>query len=590
MIMNQVLREARLAFVGVAFLCLSVSANAQSSKQNLRQEENVRPSVSTQRQQFDAKQYLELLGATLKELQIYYVDSIDYANALQVGIDAMLEELDPYTELFSEDDQANFKTMTTGEYGGIGSLIMQRGDTVIISEPYAGNPAVEVGLRAGDAILSIDGISMVGKNTSDVSEQLRGAPGSTFRLEVLRPFESTPRFFDVVRRKILIPAVSYYTWLNDSIAFIQLDSFTDKASQEFHSAVLALREERPMKGLVLNLRGNGGGLLDEAVKILGLFLPKGSTVVQTKARLPQWNSIYKTPTEPIDTVMPIAVLVDRNTASAAEILSGALQDMDRAVVLGERSYGKGLVQSTHSLPYNALLKFTSAKYYIPSGRCIQAIDYNQRDEEGRVSRIPDSLTTVFHTAAGREVRDGGGIKPDVEMKPQTISTLSYYLRSGNYFFDYAVRYRAGHDSIAPAADFCITDADYADFTQWLQQRKFTYARMSRKKLAELREAVALEGYADIARPALDSLERQIGNDLESELSALRPEVEGLLNQEIATNYYYREGEAAQVLKTDSLVLNAVQLLSDPQRYHSLLQPAPVAEPKSAGRTTKKNKK
>jgi carboxyl-terminal processing protease len=562
------------------------SAQAQPSELTLRSSRESRTETKTGQQQFDAKQYMDLLGATLKELQIYYVDSIDYTRALRAGLDALLEELDPYTNFFDEEDQESFKTMTTGEYGGIGALIMQRGDTVYVSAPYEGNPAVEAGLRAGDAIISLDGERMTGHTTSEVSEKLRGQAGTSFRLEILRPTESKTRFYDIKRRKVVLPSVPYYGWMNDSIGYIHLESFTDKAAQDVLTALTQLRAERSLAGLVLDLRDNGGGLLDEAVKIVGYFLPQGTTVVQTKARHPQWNSTYKTPGQPIDTTLRIAVLVDRGTASAAEIVSGSLQDMDRAVILGERTFGKGLVQSTHSLPYNTLLKFTSAKYYIPSGRCIQAIDYRHGEEGGDV-RIPDSLTQVFHTVGGREVRDGGGIQPDVERQPQQISTLSYYLRAGNHIFDYATRYRAAHDTIAPALEFSIKDADYADFCDTLLSQKFSYARYSRKKLTELRDAARLEGYADAVRAELDTLDARLGNNLAAELKTFQPEITSLINQEIATRYYYVRGGEAQQLKTDSLALQAMELLTDATKYRELLsapQPAtPQVEPKHKGK-------
>jgi carboxyl-terminal processing protease len=559
--------------LGMALWMAAETLQAQAPKRQLRSEEQTYSAAQTTgRQQFDAKQYMDLLGAALKELQIYYVDSINYANALRSGIDALLAELDPYTDFFDEEDQNDFKTMTTGEYGGIGSLIMQRGDTVYVSAPYEGNPAVEVGLRAGDAILSIDGERMTGRTTSEVSEKLRGQAGTSFRLEILRPTETQSRFMEVQRRKVVLPSVPYYGWMNDSIGYIHLDSFTDKAAQDVLSALTTLRaSNRPLRGLVLDLRDNGGGLLEEAVKILGYFLPKGTTVVQTKARLAQWNSVYKTQSEPIDTTLRIAVLVDRGTASASEIVAGSLQDMDRAVILGERTYGKGLVQSTHSLPYNTLLKFTSAKYYIPSGRCIQAIDYRHGEEGGDV-RIPDSLTHVFHTVGGREVRDGGGIKPDVERKPQQISTLAYYLRAGNHIFDYATRYRAAHDTIAPASEFSITDEDYAEFCDSLIAQKFSYARYSRKKLAELREAARLDGYADAVKAELDTLDARLGNNLSAELRTFQPEIMSLINQEVATRYYYVRGGEAQQLLSDSLAIRAAEVLGNVGEYQGLLTP------------------
>lgn len=573
--MNQVLRDIWCIFFGL-LLTLSIGtapADAQSKKDATKEEvPTANTPNKTQRQQFDARQYVEILGSALKELQMYYVDSIDYPKILTAGIDAMLAELDPYTEFFNEEDQKDFRTMTTGEYGGIGAIIMQRGDTVYIRDPYEGQPAAEAGLRPGDAILSIDDEGMLKKTTDVVSEKLRGQPNTSFRLKILRPTETEPRTVEIIRRKITLPAVSFYGWLNDSIAYISLESFTDKAAQEVQEALLTLRQKGTMKGLVFDLRDNGGGLLDEAVKILGFFLPKGSTVVETKAKLPQWNSTYKTPAEPLDSTTRIAVLVNRGSASAAEILSGALQDMDRAVIMGERSFGKGLVQSTHQLPYNTLIKFTSAKYYIPSGRCIQAIDYSHRNEDGSVGRIPDSLTHVFYTQAGREVRDGGGIKPDVELNPQKLSTLAYYLQIGNHIFDYANLYRMQHDSIGNAGTFSITDADYADFCERVKKQNFTYARISNKKLKELREAAQVEGYADVTNNELDSLEAKLGKNLDGELQTFKSEIMSLINQEIAMRYYYQRGGRQQMLLIDSLSIQAATLLADEARYKQLLTP------------------
>lgn len=576
MFMNQVLRDIWRIFFGL-LLALSIGttpADAQGGKEATKEEA---PTANTQnkaqRQQFDARQYVEILGSALKELQMYYVDSIDYPKILTAGINAMLAELDPYTEFFNEEDQKAFRTMTTGEYGGIGALIMQRGDTVYIRDPYENQPAAEAGLRPGDAILSIDDENMLKKTTDVVSEKLRGQPKTSFRLKILRPTETEPRTVEITRQKITLPAVPFYGWINDSIAYISLESFTDKAAQEVQEALLTLRRAGNMKGLVFDLRDNGGGLLDEAVKILGFFLPKGSTVVETKAKLPQWNSTYKTPAEPLDSITRIAVLVNRGSASAAEILSGALQDMDRAVIMGERSFGKGLVQSTHQLPYNTLIKFTSAKYYIPSGRCIQAIDYSHRNEDGSVGRIPDSLTHVFHTRAGREVRDGGGIRPDVELTPQKLSTLAYYLQMGNYIFDYANLYRMQHETIGDAATFSITDADYADFCESLKNKNFSYARISNKRLKELREAAQVEGYAEAAQNELDSLEAKLGKNLDGELQTFKSEIMSLINQEIAMRYYYQRGGRQQMLLIDSLSIKAAALLADKSRYNQLLSPS-----------------
>ena len=513
-------------------MACTTQAIAQSSNQNTQKKKVADLHL-------DAQQYMEILGQAITTLQGQYVDTIDWGRALAAGIDAMLADLDPYCEFYSEDDQSNFKTMTTGEYGGIGALIQQRGDTVIISNPYEGRPAQEAGVRVGDAILSIDGESMIKKTTSQVSEKLRGTAGTTFTLRVKRPFVDEPIDFQITRRKIVLDAVPYSGWLNDSIGYIYLSSFTDKAAQEVQDALVTMRQQsdRQLKGLVFDLRENGGGLLEEAVKIVGMFVPKGSLVVETKAKRPEWNSSYRTNTVPIEPELPLVCLINRNSASASEILSGALQDLDRAVIMGERSFGKGLVQSTRQLPYNTLCKFTTTKYYIPSGRCIQAIDYNM----GQAEQIPDSLTHAFQTANGREVRDGRGIKPDVEQKPQQMSNLAFYLDREYIIHDYATRYRHEHEQIAPIGEFHITDAEYADFCQ--------------KALQDKKDSILTVLRVFDMKHDLDSLSDEIRQDIESE---------------IALRYYYQRGQSQQGLLADSLAKSAAEVVADADRCRAIL--------------------
>lgn len=505
-----------------------------------------------------AQQYMEILGQIMTILEGHYVDSIDWAKAMDAGINAMLYELDPYTEFYSEEDQESWRTMTTGEYGGIGAVIQQHGDTVVIANPYVGMPAAAAGLRPGDQILRIDGVDMTGKTTADVSEKLRGEPGTTFVLTYRRPYTAEgPQELTIERRKVTTPAVPYHALLNDTTAYIQLDQFTDRAAQELQDALRALRQSaaaaRPgqsLTGLVIDLRGNPGGLLEEAVKILGMFVDKGSIVVETKAKLMQWNATYRTAVQPIEPDLRIVVLQNRGSASAAEIVSGALQDMDRAVVMGERSFGKGLVQSSRTLPYNTVVKFTSAKYYIPSGRCIQAIDYTHRNEDGSVGRIPDSLTHVFHTAAGRPVRDGGGIMPDLDLAPQVMSNVLFMAVSRNVVFDYATRYRQEHDTIPSPADFHLTDAEYADFCRQLRAN------------------------------VTDSVTRRFQVfDLDGDLDSLRSEVACGIEQAICLRYYHQRGQTEKMLSGDSLVHRAAALLADPQRYAALLSPPAAQEQK-----------
>lgn len=501
----------------------------------------------------DIQQYMEILGSAITTLQGHYVDTIDWNRVLTAGIDAMLGELDPYCEFYSEEDQSEFKTMTTGEYGGIGALIQQHGDTVKIANPYYGRPAQEAGVQVGDAILAIDGESMIKKTTSQVSDKLRGQAGTTFTLRLLRPFEAEPFDVKITRRKIVLDAVPYYGWVNDSVAYIALNQFTDKAAQDVQSALYTLRNDagHELKGLVFDVRSNGGGLLDEAVKIVGMFVPKGSPVVETKARRPEWNSSYRTNTNPTEPNLRIVCLVDRSSASASEILAGSLQDLDRAVVMGERSYGKGLVQSTRPLRYNTLMKFTSAKYYIPSGRCIQALNYGV---DGQVAQIPDSLTHVFYTANGREVRDGRGIKPDVELKPQVMSNMTFYLSRENEMFNYATRYHHAHATIPEVGAFQLSDADYDLFKQQVMANK---------------------------KDSILSLLKV--DDAAHELDSLRTEIQQVLESEIVLRYYYQQGQEAQNLRFDQQVKAAAELLADADRYEAILNPK---EGKDKGKSIK----
>jgi len=531
--------------------CLPQQAGAQSATLDEKKSDA----------RLDAQQYMEILGTTIRTLQTYYVDSVDWSRVLTAGIDAMLSELDPYTQFYTEDDQQEFKTMTTGEYAGIGAIIMQLNDTVCISEPYDKMPAAQADLWPGDRILAIDNENMIGKGTSYVSEHLRGQPNTSFSLKFLRPGEKEPRVAELTRKKILIDAVPYYGWLNDSIGYIQLNNFTDKAALEVQTALVELRKGN-LKGLVFDLRSNPGGLVDEAVKLVGMFVPKGSAVVETKTKMADNNTTYRTNTPPIEPDLKMTVLIDRSSASASEILSGALQDYDRAVVMGERSYGKGLVQSSRPLPYNTILKFTSAKYYIPSGRCIQAIDYQAkrvaRWEAGHdtpdLGRIPDSLTHVFHTAAGREVRDGGGIKPDVESKPQTISNLTYYLQRENRIFHFANRLRFENETLP-----IVTDSIYSDFCK------------------------------EVIATRRDTVLKIMSIDLEHDLDSLKSEIVDQLTQELALRYFFRRGLIKKSLEGDLLVKEAVTLLGDDKRYRELLKPTIVSKEANKKTKNKRNK-
>lgn len=518
---------------------------------------------------------LDIMGASMAMLDRYFVDTVDMQRLSRQGIDAMLQSLDPYTEYYSKEDNDKLKLLTTGEYGGIGAIISQRPDsTVLINEPMEGMPATQAGLRAGDIILEIDGKDYRKSTSEVVSAALKGAPGTKISILIQRMGEAKPRRIDFVRRKIVVSPVSYYGTTPAGNGYIALTSFTNSAASEVRKAYLELRERHKIKGLVLDLRENGGGLLDEAVKILSMFVPEGTVVVSTKGRADaKLNESYRTKTKPIDTEMPLVVLIDGRSASSSEIVAGALQDLDRAVVIGQKSYGKGLVQSTLQLPHDGTLKLTTAKYYIPSGRCIQRLDYHEAREGRGVQETPDSLRALFHTSKGRPVRDAGGILPDVEAKRDSLPTMIYYLGYNNDVFDWVTSYTQRHTSIASPKAFRISDADYKDFAQMLESRKFDYDRQSLKMLDKLRELAEFEGHLKRSAALMDSLKVALEPNLHKDLEALRPSVEQYLNTAIISRYYYRRGVIEREIISDKVVQTADEYLGDRQRYNQVLSPA-----------------
>ena len=518
---------------------------------------------------------LDIFNSLYKELQVFYVDTIDAEKSINTAISAMLNDIDPYTEYISAKSQDDFATMTSGEYGGIGSYIIERDGHVYISEPYEGSPAQEAGLRAGDRILMIDTTRVDGWKSAQVSERLKGQAGTTFRVKVQRPYvEDSIQTFDITRRKIQMPAVPYHAVVKDNIGYIYLTSFTDKAAKEVRDALVELKKDPRVKSIVLDLRGNGGGLLEAAVKIVSYFVPKNTEVLRTRGKSLLNEKIYKTTSAPIDTEIPLAVFIDGGSASAAEIVAGALQDLDRAVVIGARSFGKGLVQSTRPLPYDGMLKVTVAKYYIPSGRLIQAIDYSHRNPDGSVARIPDSLTNVYKTVHGREVRDGGGITPDVAITYPQANRLTYNIFRDNWAFDYATRYAATHPTIPPAEEFTITDEIFTDFKQSIDPARFQYDRVCEKSLGSLREIVKTEGYMnDSVEAQFAVLEGMLKHNLDHDLNINRKAIEEILAPEIIKRYYYQRGEIIENLKHDETLDRAAEILNDRQRYNSLLSPS-----------------
>ena len=519
---------------------------------------------------FDIAKNLEVFHDIVTELDRFYVDTINPSKTIEAGIQAMLRGIDPYTEYYPEKDVNDLKMMTTGKYAGIGAIIRQytNRDYVYIDEPYENMPAARAGLKAGDEILSINGESMKGKASSYVSDHLRGAADTKLTITVRRPGVPDSISIDLTRSVISLPSVPYYgMWRG--YGYILLESFTEHCSRSVMEALVDLKE-KGAKGIILDLRGNGGGLLQEAVDIVGLFVPKGTPLVETRGKIPQAASKYVTERNPIDENIPLVVMTDDQSASASEIVAGSLQDLDRAVIVGTRTFGKGLVQTTRMLAFNGTLKVTTAKYYIPSGRCIQEIDYSKRNDKGQAQHIPDSLTKVFYTAAGRPVRDGGGIRPDVECKQDTMPDILYYISQNVVLFDFVNDWCAKHATIAPVEDFALTDDDYVAFKEFVSNSDFKYESSSGKALESLKKIAQREGLADKAKDEFKSLEEKLQYDLKNDLDVFRTDLERVLAMEIVTRYYYQRGAVVQSLKSDKFLADAVKLLDDPARYRSIL--------------------
>ncbi len=531
-----------------------------------------------ERQMFSYSQNVEVFSDVLKRLSIHYVDTLDIDKSVKYGIGAMLSTLDPYTVYFTEEEAKEFAEQSTGEYAGVGCTIVQRDSAVYVSEPFEDTPAYEVGLRAGDKIVMIDNDTVLAWKSDDVSKRMRGLPNTSLRMVIERTGVDSLIEVNIMRRIITRNPVVHYGTVADGVGYILLETFSDKAADEVRKAFIELKEKHHITSLILDLRDNGGGLVGEAVDILSMFVPRGTTVLESRGKDADGNHVYKTNREPIDTQIPLVVLINGYTASSSEVVAGALQDLDRAVVVGERSYGKGLIQQVFPLPYNRTIKVTVSYYYIPSGRSIQAIDYTKRDADGRVARVPDSLTNEFKTAGGRIVRDGGGITPDIAIKPDTMSHLHYYLYMGHHIFDYATRYVSNHDTIAPAADFSLTDADYEAFKDFVEQRDFKYDKMSSKRLEELREAMTFEGYMDEnAKHLIEQLEQSLQHNVRQDLDTFRKEIELSLAQEIVRRYYYQRGAIEVSLRGDTTIKGAVDLLQSPVQYKEILSPKKVVK-------------
>ena len=526
---------------------------------------------------FKVAKNLEVFNTIYRNLDMMYVDTLDADEVVGYGINSMLHSLDPYTEYYPEDKSKDVKMMLTGKYAGIGSLIRYnfKLGRVCIDEPYENMPAAEVGLKKGDIILSIDDEDMTNKDVAYVSDHLRGDPGTSFIIKVKRPSTGKTLKMKITRRTIQMPFLPYYGMLEGGFGYINFNSFTDNCAKDVRRAFIDLKKQGA-KGLVFDLRNNGGGSVSEAVSIINMFLPKGKTVLKMQGKLQRSNKEYKTSVEPVDSVMPMVVLVNGNSASASEIMSGSLQDYDRAIILGTRTYGKGLVQTTMDLPYNGQMKLTTAKYYIPSGRCVQALNYKHA-KGGYVEHVPDSLTQVFYTANGREVRDGGGVKPDVEVKPDSLPNIAFYLAgardSNEVMLNYEVDYIAKHPTIAPAKDFALTDADYDEFKARVLKANFKYDRETEKYLKDLEKLAKLEGYYDDAKPEFEALKKKLSHNVAKDLDYNKEYIKQLLENEIVAAYYFQAGAIQNSLRYDKQIKEAIKLLNSPEEYKKILLPA-----------------
>lgn len=525
--------------------------------------------LGAQEQYKNIAQYTDIYNAVLRELAINYVDSIDYEKICQTAVNRMLQKLDPYTIFYPESEEEQLKQMTTGTYGGIGSTIMLHGDRAVIADPYEGKPAQRNDVRAGDVILKIDGKDTKNMKISDVSKMLRGPQGTELELTLQREGHK-PMCKKIVRELVQLDPIAYYGMVADSIGYIAFADFTEQSAERFRDALDDLSKDGKMRALIIDLRNNGGGLVPEAVKIASLFVPKHTHILTTKGLRPQKQLEYKTEDEPLYPNLPLAVIVNSSSASSSEILAGALQDLDRAVIVGERSFGKGLVQTVRQLPHNTYIKLTTSKYYIPSGRCVQAVDYATRDANGSLQRIPDSLTHEFSTAGGRKVRDGGGIMPDVVLTQNNDLNITYYLFVKNIFFDYATRFANTHKSIAPPATFTLSDDDYADFTAYVKESGFTYSLQSADDLNEIVNTIKAEGYYDDTKAVVEQLAALLRPNVERDLERFRSDIETELGAEIVKRYYFQKGMAEYALRFDKWLPQVVDLINDDARCRTIL--------------------
>lgn len=527
----------------------------------------------TEDERFEISKNLDIINSVFKELNLNYVDTLDVEKITRNTINSMLHRLDPYTEFIPEEEVSTFLQQTTGEYGGVGSIISYRTDSnhIYIVDPYEGMPAQLAGMQAGDVLLEIDGISMEGQTSNFASEKLRGQPNTKIKVKFQRYGEKKPREVTFERKRIEMDPITYYGVLPGNIGYIYFYNFTTHSAENIRKALDDLVNKQGIQSLILDVRDNGGGVVEDCMEILNNFIPKGELLLTMKGKHPQSDRVYRTTQDPAYPNIPIAVLTNRGSASASEILAGAIQDFDRGVVIGNRTYGKGLVQSSKQLPYNARIKMTTAKYYIPSGRCIQAVDYSHRNEDGSVSYIPDSLTTVFYTKNGRPVKDGGGVSPDFVVEEKQIPTIAYYMDAQNIFFDFVVQWRARNPKIALPQDFVLSDEDYNEFKEFVKSKDFTYDRQSEKALASLKEIMEFENYFSSASEEFAALENKLKPDLDRDLELYKEQLSQYLSLFIMKHYYYAKGEQIYSIRGDQVVEKAIEVLSNPELYRQTLE-------------------
>ena len=544
-------KKAGIVFVGILVFAIGFYSFTQDNKN------------------FQIAKNLDIYYTLFRELNLFYVDDVEPNKLVKTSIDKMLESLDPYTNFIPEDDVEDFRFMTTGEYAGIGALISKQNGKIVIAEPYEGFPAQKSGLRAGDILLEVAGKSTEKLSTEDVSSLLKGPAKKPVLVKIQRYGQKKPMDIEIIREKIQIDPVPYYGMLDKETGYIRLSNFTVDCTERVKMAFIELKEKQGAKSLVLDLRSNPGGLLMEAVRISNLFIPKGQEIVSTKGKVKQWDKVYYATENPIDTLMPIAVMVNRGSASASEIVAGAIQDLDRGMIIGTRTFGKGLVQTTRDLSYNSKLKITTAKYYIPSGRCIQALDYTHRNEDGSVGAVPDSLITKYTTKKGRIVFDGGGVAPDITINDDALSNLSINLITKSVVFDYATIFNSKFDKIASPEEFIITPEVYSDFVQYVKDQNFEYESKTEKELQSLLEVAKKEKYYDISKDEFEKLKEKLGHNIDQDFDHFKDEVSELLTDEIISRYYYQKGAIKASLRDDSGVKKAIEILRKPDGYAAI---------------------